>query len=372
MFGGGGGGEAFPLSSIRMGLVGRSSLLLRSTSGIIAAIPPPPGAFPGQAGNPVGFAAAPGYPGSLTPWPGGGFTAGSTYKYFLFDNKTGSGTNVNAAGVTFIGCYFGNSSGNGSQAIITTSSGVNPTFQYCTYAPSPSVMGGSFPPLPPGGGGYTTWPSSTTSYIDGSLGYQYGPCGTGASTNSSITHDHCDMWGWANCCLFAHMNGTFTVTITDCWIHDTRNPSTYGDHTDGIGDIESSAGDSVHNVVINHCTIASLGNTQALAFQMQSTDAMTNVSVTNNYVAGFGNTINIGNVSGFTPSPYTGIVFTGNVIGTAPAKEGTDLYSHNSAPFNISGSGNKWRNNTYSGGPNDGKFLWPDGSINATDWTGLF
>jgi hypothetical protein len=327
-------------------------------------------AWPGQLGNPVGYAAAPGFPGTLTPWPGGSFTAGATYKYYIFDGKTGVAAAINAANVTFIGCYFGCSSGAGSTTCVTIGSSCNPVFKYCTFAPSPSQVGGSFPPMPPNGGGYTNWPTGSGVGIAATLGYQYGPGSTGAALRSAMTFDHCDIWGSANGCVFSHVTQTNFATYTDCWIHDARNPS-LGDHTDGLGDVQSSANDVVSFLTVHHCTIASVGNTQGIALQMQSSDTMTNCTFTNNYVAGFGYTINMGNVSGFTPNPYTNILFTDNVIGASPAPGFGPLYSRFSTPFNTSGSGNVWRRNTFQGGTNNGKYLWPDGSINATDWAGV-
>src|SRR5208283_937528 len=96
-------------------------------------------AYPGQSGNPVGYAAAPGYPGSLTAWPGGNFTANTTYSYYLFDTgSSGAVTNINAANVTFNGCYFGCSNGASysTSPVTMGGSGSHPTFNYCTFGPS--------------------------------------------------------------------------------------------------------------------------------------------------------------------------------------------------------------------------------------------
>src|SRR5258708_17939059 len=65
--------------------------------------------FPGQPGNPVGFAAAPGYPGSLTS-SSGPFTSGSpgspTIISFKDFDAGVSSTNIDANWVNFVGCRF--------------------------------------------------------------------------------------------------------------------------------------------------------------------------------------------------------------------------------------------------------------------------
>ena len=144
-----------------------------------------------------------------------------------------------------------------------------------------------------------------------------------------------------------------------------------------MGDVQSASGDYVSYLTINGCTIAALGNTQGLAMQTSSTFTLNNVTITNNYWAGFGYTLQIG--ASYPSTPPTNYVFTGNVIGATPKAVYGPLYSSQAALFGVSGSGNKWRNNTYAGSTYAsigtvpaGYYMWPDGTAHATDWTGAY
>lgn len=337
-----------------------------------------PSGFPGQSTNPVGYTAYSGYTGTLTTGPGS-FSNNGTYSLFKFDGGTSAVALGSTTGRTFNGCYFGSSSGSGSQSVVTGSGPI--TFNFCTFGPSPSVVGGTFPPQPPSGGGYSTWPTGTTP-IAAASGYQYGPISNGSSVPAGgMTFNSCDIWACGNGCVFSHTNSSNPVTYNNCWYHDPRSGST-GDHEDGFGDVQSAANDFIQSLTINGCTVAMVGNTQCLAMQTQSTTTLSNITITNNFWAGNQTILAVGanNAAPFNPSPPpTNYVFTGNVLGPTPAAGGAIMNSSQAVAFAMSGSGNKWRTNTFAGGTypqvgtvTAGNFLWPDVSAHATDWTGAF
>src|SRR6266853_1564729 len=229
----------------------------------------PSGTFPGQAGNPVGFAAAPGYPGSLTT-SSGPFTSGTAanptvISFKDFDAGTSS-TNIDANFVTFIGCRFQSNNVNGNCVSSGATGCQNIIFSYCSFVPrtvftAPSQL--------------SVWPSAgagqqviaSAGYIDGinaianANGYQFSfDCHN--LTDGPITWNHCDFTGFANCINF--IGHTAQMTVQDCWIHCSRNTAGL-DHTDGPGYL--NGGVEPHNIKIDHCTIASIGSTNGLAMQ---------------------------------------------------------------------------------------------------------
>lgn len=361
---------------------------------------PSGGSWPGQPGNPVGFsntpAAAPSswtlggtwpgaYPG-LTPWPGG--TGGQTisggthatsgsgtsgdpwiFAFYDFNSLTG-GVNISGSNMIFVGCRFqSNSATNYNVQLASTAGNVN--FFYCTVGPLVSLY-----TSPPGG----AWPSAgalqntvtqTTNVncIDGNSGTQYGFAMSSGIGTSTI--DHCDIWGWGEGVVYN--NSTAQMNLTDCWIHDTANQSPQSYHQDGTGYLNGTAGPS--NVLVHHCTIASLGNTNAIAFQL-ATSGYSNIVVTNNYLTGF--SILIDMCHNFNGS--SGLVFTDNIVATdvqwifGPARN---------VATSFTSTGNLWRRNVFtviagttnnSGATpawtsaNNGNYLWPDNTLNASDW----
>lgn len=330
--------------------------------------------FPGQPGNPVGFAAAPGYTGSLTA---GGASSSGGASHIMFDGGTSAVVLGGSGPQTYNGCYFGSSSGATSQRVVTSS--VKNTFNFCTFGPSPSVVGGSFPPQPPSGGGYASWPTLNGTGIAQVDGYQYGPVNDGAA-NIAVDFESCDIWGFANGIVFAKINSSNAITANNCWIHDPRNPAPSGDHTDLFGDIQSQSGDFLGSVTLNGCTVACFGNTQDLAIQSQNDMVINGLTVSNNYFAGNEVTLQVGTfgVSGLATPPLD-YVFTGNVIGPTPTA-GSSLVAHDfTSQFSVGGSGNKWRTNMILAGTYPGigvvavtSFFWPDGTAHATDFSGAF
>ena len=111
-------------------------------------------AFPGQIGNPVGFAAAPGYSGNatgsgLTPitnttqLPGGAFLNNRTLSFFDIDLGFDPTLDNTHSNLTFIGCRW-QRSGAGATNTGTVGGGTGATgltYSYCSMVPKVSVAG---------------------------------------------------------------------------------------------------------------------------------------------------------------------------------------------------------------------------------------
>jgi hypothetical protein len=241
-------------------------------------------AFPGQpvgasVPNPVGFAAAPGWPGSfqngigvwaglpnpcsmsqLATFLGGSIPSGSPGTpreiKFLDIDGGGSSNSISADGaghgaihdVSFIGCRFQAASIRSSYNVDCFTVGSNNImFSYCSMTPrrtagpfyskvpSPAVFdiavpgswpsssvgtglqdqGGGVAPLAGGGAG-----TYQTPYLSGSAF----SIAIGATTGTYLIVDHCDMWGNAYGVSGA-ATSTTPVTVTDSWMHDNRFPT---------------------------------------------------------------------------------------------------------------------------------------------------
>jgi len=312
--------------------------------------------WPGQSGNSVGYAAY----GSLgtTPWPGGDFTSGTSSSPTVYTGYVFTGNVTISSGtswVIFVGCDFNIGTDNtltlsgdhiyfiGSRFQSNDAQGANVKivgatnlgFFYDSFVPEVSLFSS-----PPGG----TWPSagagtnSTTQTNGNSVpegqGYQF-PWYTSGSTEGPIVMDHCDLWGFGNAVAFSQT--TAQMTLTNNWMHDAGNsdsPTAGYYHTDGPGYLNGGTGPD--NVLIVGNVIASLGNTNAFAFQAAD-GGYSNIIVTSNYFSGFGNTISPGDIG---PSYLTNSVFYGNVFGTDV--EPVDTWSHG----NMASSTNVWACNT--------------------------
>ena len=334
------------------------------------------GGFPGQPGNPVGFAAAPGYPGSLTAMAVSSIASGQTYNYKLFDNGT-SAIHISATNCTFNGCYFGASTSVSTSQAHTTWTGGNNISNFCTFAPSPSVVGGTFPPQ---AGGYSTWPCGPTATLPAVYGNNYGCVGGGNTPppTGGLIFNSCDMWGYSNGVVFSKVAQTNPLAFNNCWIHDP-NIQYDGNHTDGIGDVQSQATDYIQYLTINGCTIAVICNSNDIAFQPSSPSSwlMNNNQITNNYITSTASYVVQSGLNRTTTAP-TNNVFTGNVFSAYLACEYGVLYENDTSIFSTSGSGNLWRNNQILPGTYNqvgtvtaaAPYLWPNATANATDFTG--
>jgi hypothetical protein len=371
-------------------------------------------AFPGQAGNPVGFSATPAtaparfsslsgqsWPGaysSLTAWPGGtgaktlsdgtnatsgAGTAGNpwVFAFYDFDSLT-AGVTLSLSNAIFVGCRFQSNSPNNFNVVST---GNNLGFLYCSFVPRTALYtaapnaawpsAGAGLQIVPASGSYT----NTNGYcIIADNAYQYGLV---PNSGGPVTADHCDFWGFGNGGpLF--VSTTAQMTVADCWIHDAANCNvtpaggSTNYHTDGTGYINGDTPTS--NVSIIHCTIASIGNTNAIAFQA-ATSGYSNISVTRSYFSGFGSCVDMcHNTSG-----NTNLTFTDNYLATDLPWIFGPIYADFTTQF--TGTTNVWRRNKLKvasgtspiGGSgfsftsaDDGKFLFPNSALSTTDFTG--
>ena len=221
--------------------------------------------FPGpQGNNPVGFAAASGFPGFS-----GTVQIGSTLN--LVNGSPGSPTLVQfqdvrpktgqkACAITangsdsggavhdikFFGCRFCSNAAHSHSLIgqdscvdMLTGGSSNITFSYCTFSPLPSLSPNPVPAL--------AWPSSSvgTGAVYGSSVPNYAnylipyanayrdavshACPPGSTT----IYDHCDMWGAGDTFTcssigWQSLNNPISTScgqtlVTDCWLHDNRN-----------------------------------------------------------------------------------------------------------------------------------------------------
>jgi hypothetical protein len=180
-----------------------------------------------------------------------------------------------------------------------------------------------------------------------------------------------DMPGWAP-------PGKDPVTNTEGWWYKVTN-----DHTDGIIPSQPNAGGG--NVLMRHCTIASLGNTNAVAYQYNNKENYFNLEIDDCYLSGYGYTCAIGTdpaYAGHGPNYDSGMRVTNTIFATdiafifgflQHAAVYANQFDQSQCPTNL------WRNNklrvypgdTWSGlsVAQDGLFLWPDGTFNTEDWS---
>lgn len=346
----------------------------------ITLISAPSKAFPGQPGNPVGFAAAPGYPGFLTPHGTGGWASNTTYSFLDIDaGSFGAFIGSGVTNVTFMGCRFqSNSVGNSAMQL-----GVNPTngpgavmFLYCSFTPRVSIAA-----APPG----SAWPSAgagkqTITQVTGvncigaTQGYQYG---VNCYGGGPLLFDSCDFWGFGNGGPLFYQGTTAKITVRNCWIHDCANGDG-GYHQDGTGYVNGPNGTPPTNIELIGNTIASIGNTQGIAWQ-GSTIPYANILMQGNFISGFGYTTAFG---GNKINGMNNTTFINNVFGTDLPWVYGPIYDDYSAMFRSLGnrwSGNKLRvlpgTSPWPGSTtpftlaNDGQFLWPDRTLHTTDFS---
>lgn len=392
------------------------------TVGLLSFVAPPPG-FPGQVGNPVGFAATPAiapasfaavnggtWPGaftSLTAYPGGAGaktisngtnatsgagTSGNPWVFAGYDIDGGtSGTTISVSNAIFVGTRIQSNQVNNFNIKVT---GSNVSFIYCSVTPRASLWtsppGGAWPSsgagtqTVPGSGGYTNTGTFSTPSTDG---YQYGAQLDAAT--GPVNFDHCDMWGFGNAITFLGTSVQFN--ITNNWIHDSANanvtPPGAGSnyHIDGPGYL--NGGTPPSNILLQGNTVATIGNTNIIAFQA-ATSGYTNISIIGNFFAGDNAMLALG--TRITAGQNTNWTVTDNVIGTDLSWQNA-IVDDAAGPFPsaamftlTNGWNNLWRRNKFkvlSGtthftgstpswtGTNDGNFLLPDNTLSASDWT---
>jgi hypothetical protein len=187
--------------------------------------------------------------------------------------------------------------------------------------------------------------------------------------------DHNDVWGNAGMEMVTGYPGR-PSTWTNNYIHDMadNDTSTFNGssgtpyHHDGIGPQSEGNGGPM---VIDHNTIASLGNTNGIALQGQG--IYDHISVTNNYISGWGYAVSIGTINNATNITFKDNIFSAELKG---------LYGPLYGNFwGGTAKGSTWRNNLYqvrSGDDNasfsaatNGKYWWPsDDTGHASDYGG--
>jgi hypothetical protein len=300
-----------------------------------------PSGFPNATNT--GYRNAPGYPGQLTAYTGGAIQSNKTYRFIDFNGSVDVGLpNSPVENVTFYGCRF-----HGAKDVLVRVFGDNINFDYSSFEPMVSA--------PP---------------VSNDKGYQFAIQSHGAwgTFVKQMTVTHSDIWGFSNAIDTSGSTQAKPQVFRHNWIHDARDDMNGLDHTDGIGSPGSGTGSYI---VIDHNTIASRGNTNAIAFQAGT---FSNITVTNNYFSGFGYTIHLQDGDG------PNFIFTGNVFGTDFRPDWGPLYGWSG------GNGNVWKCNrirfvpgtnwTSGGGwkpisSDDGKFWVPASNpASATDYKG--
>jgi ASPM-SPD-2-Hydin domain-containing protein len=319
--------------------------------------------WPGQSGNAVGYAAAPGWPGSFTAtacpsspssgssWSNATVVSNCTYssattvscnycifEYVDFQGGTNHSAQISGSHILFWGSRF--------QSNATQGGNVASTSSYVYWFYDSIVPLTSFYTSPPGS---TQWPSagagansttqtSGTNSVAANEGYEYG-INLGSSTGPFWV-DHSDFWGFGNA-INLNSGSTAAVVVTNNWIHDAAYPTVTGGnyHTDVCpGYLNGATPPSNVTMIGNTC--ASLGSNQSLPLQT-ATSNYSNIYVNDNFFSGGGSVV----ISYCLPSGGASLcvnsTFYGNVLGTDIMPGGITY----AAGFTM-GSGSVWACNT--------------------------
>jgi hypothetical protein len=275
---------------------------------------------------------------TVTNWTGG---SSFTTPGQVIEGKRLSNTAVLADNVTFRGCEFRCTA---VQDFVVRVEASNTTFEDCRWRPAAT----NTPPV-----------SMAQSYQQGIKWFE----GTG------MTVRRCEFWGFGNAIEFEPANTTQSapLVVEECWMHDAAAYGYNGSdeyHHDGI--LCSFANDWV---VVRRCKIASLGNTNALAFQTTG-GAWGDLVIEDNYFSGFGWTINLGDDAGAHR-----VTFTGNDYSTEfNADWGAGSFPWFDADSTWSGNhwvvpaGAQWGQSSWNG-----NYWWPNDAKNgghATEYAG--
>lgn len=351
---------------------------------------------------------------------GGGLTDGgtATFKRFL-GNNTYNGNTPPSIGYNFVGCIFEGTQPQGNLVQLYSAGTVHYNFYYCTFrpynvgTPHPSYPGVM---LPPGNNGSVSSANGVASLgTDYAAGAQISVSQAGANI-AVFKFYNCEFWGGSA----THPgDGASTIDPTlynFCYLHDMADPWCYyyftenpGEisggvpiagskhlHHDGVGNFTSPATD----MTVNFCTIASMGNTNGIAYQGVSSHS--NITVTSCYCAGFGEFFSMGAA---VPDNNTNIIVTDNIFSgeLACVNDNAAYGSTHPGPLTPSGgvgpnhvtqqtplvpaylqtAGSLWRRNRFQmrvgdstvaeGGftvANNGQFWLPGGIASVTDYTG--
>jgi len=266
---------------------------------------------------------------------------------------------------TFNGCVF--DAGNGSDMVTQTYLPTSYTQNYCTFKPSAYST-------PPGNDGIVSTSHTPPGTICAKQYQSFDTNSNGSQTGGAVVHRyHCDVWGNAGMQDVFNGSAGHHVTLDWCYIHDqadTNNSGGCNNHNDGIG--PTAVGRQGY-LDITNCTIASLGNTNGIAFQNSGIHDMV---ISGNYLAGWGYTVHLG-AAGTAGLNYN-IAFTGNVFSAEVAAIYGPLYGGSSA-WPSGNRGMLWHGNMYQFFPGDPSLnrtyqahhWWPsDGNPHASDYTG--
>lgn len=310
---------------------------------------------PANAGD-LGLAA---YPGKLSDYARGmSSTKAITVSYpdnsvVSFVHFLGSKIYIQGDNLTFVGCLFEGTDPNDNLVQIYAANSI--AFRYSTFKPAAYAM-------PPGNDG-------TVSSAHGGSGTPFNRSWQLVTTMGEAVAlmDHNDIWGNAGLEMVTGFPGRPSVW-TNNYIHDAADTTHNVYHHDGIG--PQSEGDG-GPMIIDHNTIASLGNTNALA--LQGDGHYDQIAFTNNYVSGYGYALSFG-----VRNNATNLTVTGNVF----SAELRELWGPLYGPFwGGLQQGSVWRNNLFqaragdgnlSYAPSDnGRYWWPtDAQSHSEDYTG--
>jgi len=278
-----------------------------------------------------------------------GGTASNPTVYSFYDFNAGSGgTLISGSHLKFVGCRFQSNDLEDDNVQVT---GTDVTFEYCSVTPLVTLAAAPpHPAWPSGGAGLQLSGDGTGYQIGGNDGYEYG---INIPSGGPVTIDHCDIWGFGNAVVF--YSTTAQMTVTSSWINSGTPPQ---------------------NVTITGNTIASIGNTNALAFQA-ATSPYQNLLIDHNYISGFGYAADVAHET----TGSTNITFTNNVLATDLPWYYGPIYADASNLF--SQATNTWSGNTLYVLPGtspiasaqftytasqSGDYLWPDATLHSTDF----
>lgn len=251
------------------------------------------------------------------------------------------GPQVTGNNVTFRGCEFQETFPDGFAMRLD---GTNTTFEDCRWRPI----------------------TNTTPPITRTQSYQQG---IKMINGVGLTVKRCEFLGFGNAIEFEPGSSTISnpILVQDSYFHDAADQAGSTYHHDGV--LSSAAS---QYITLDHNSIQSGGNTNAIAFQTPGGGAAWNhLTITNNLLSGFGYTVNIGD-----DVASANVTFTGNVFSTL-IEPGFGPFKNNWAAFTGTNvwSGNKWSvpaGAAYGSGAWDGLYWWPtDGKTtggHATDY----
>lgn len=316
-----------------------------------------------------------------------------TFSKVHFRGKMYIGDNARCDTMIFNGCVLDGTWPNDNLAQIYLP--VLWKLSYCTLKPATLSS-------PPGNNGTvgTSRTAPGTPYTS-SWEYvaEYDNSTTSGQTGKFRTEmDYCDIWGNAGMEVTGNGTSSNPTYFNWCYIHDQADNDCSGAvaasagiyHHDGIGP-DSTGPETWINVT--NCTVASLGNTNAIAFQGSA--GCNNCILTGNYFSGFGLTVDL---SFAGPTADYSVTFTDNVFsaevpyvfgpvyalwswnsgGTPPTANTAMLWRRNQWQVRAGDPSTTW---TYSGGPVpgptgldttfQGQYWWPsDQNAHAADYTG--